>query len=156
MKKQSTSIAITFIWVGFIGAISFMEAWLKFRAPGIDTALGLGIGQLVFNALNKVEITSAVLIALLSIASKEKKIIRVQGLFYVAVAILVLQSVWLLPALDTRANLIRDGVVLGKSKLHLWYVLVEIVKITCLILFGFRSFKHLNTNEQWKYVSNSK
>ncbi|WP_024481038.1 hypothetical protein [Cellulophaga baltica] len=148
MKKQSTSIAITFIWVGFIGAISFMEAWLKFRAPGIDTALGLGIGQLVFSALNKVEITSAVLIVLLSIASKEKKTIQVQGLFYVAVAILVLQSVWLLPALDTRANLIREGVVLGKSKLHLWYVLVEIVKITCLILFGFRSFKHLNTNNQ--------
>ncbi|WP_282116316.1 hypothetical protein [Cellulophaga baltica] len=141
MRKQSTSIAITFIWVGFIGAISFMEAWLKFRAPGIDTSLGLGIGQLVFNALNKVEITSAVLIVLLSIASKEKKPIRVQGLFYVAVAILVLQSVWLLPALDTRANLIRESVVLGKSKLHLWYVLVEIVKITCLILFGFRSFK---------------
>ncbi|AIZ42954.1 hypothetical protein [Cellulophaga baltica] len=148
MKKQSTSIAITFIWVGFIGAISFMEAWLKFRAPGIDTALGLGIGQLVFNALNKVEITSAVLIVLLSIASKEKKPIQVQGLFYVAVAILVLQSVWLLPALDTRANLIREGVVLGKSNLHLWYVLVEIVKITCLILFGFRSFKHLNTNNK--------
>ncbi|WP_282143106.1 hypothetical protein [Cellulophaga baltica] len=148
MKKQSTSIAITFIWVGFIGAISFMEAWLKFRAPGIDTALGLGIGQLVFNALNKVEITSAVLIVLLSIASKEKKTIQVHGLFYVAVAILVLQSVWLLPALDTRANLIREGVVLGKSKLHLWYVLVEIVKITCLILFGFRSFKYLNTINQ--------
>ncbi|MFW2375408.1 MAG: hypothetical protein ACN4ES_02595 [Cellulophaga baltica] len=148
MKKQSTSIAITFIWVGFIGAISFMEAWLKFRAPGIDTALGLGIGQLVFSALNKVEITSAVLIVLLSIASKEKKTIQVQGLFYVAVAILVLQSVWLLPALDTRANLIRESVVLGKSKLHLWYVLVEIVKITCLILFGFRSFKHLNTNNK--------
>ncbi|WP_029449435.1 hypothetical protein [Cellulophaga baltica] len=148
MKKQSTSIAITFIWVGFIGAISFMEAWLKFRAPGIDTALGLGIGQLVFNALNKVEITSAVLIVLLSIASKEKKTIQVQGLFYVAVAILVLQSVWLLPALDTRANLIRESVVLGKSKLHLWYVLVEIVKITCLILFGFRSFKYLNTINQ--------
>lgn len=148
MKKQSTSIAITFIWVGFIGAISFMEAWLKFRAPGIDTALGLGIGQLVFSALNKVEITSAVLIVLLSIASKEKKTIQVQGLFYVAVAILVLQSVWLLPALDTRANLIRESVVLGKSKLHLWYVLVEIVKITCLILFGFRSFKYLNTINQ--------
>ncbi|WP_200881112.1 hypothetical protein [Cellulophaga sp. E6(2014)] len=76
MKKQSTSIAITFIWVGFIGAISFMEAWLKFRAPGIDTALGLGIGQLVFSALNKVEITSAVLIVLLSIASKEKKLYK--------------------------------------------------------------------------------
>ncbi|WP_158978659.1 hypothetical protein [Cellulophaga sp. L1A9] len=148
MKKQKYSIAITFIWVGFIGAISFMEAWLKFRAPGIDTALGLGIGQLVFSALNKVEITSAIVILVLSVASKEKNSLRLQGLFYTAVAILVLQSVWLLPALDERANLIREGVVLGKSKLHLWYVLVEIIKITCLILFGFRSFKHLNTNKQ--------
>ncbi|QXP54576.1 hypothetical protein H0I25_10805 [Cellulophaga sp. HaHa_2_95] len=148
MKKKKYSIAITFIWVGFIGAISFMEAWLKFRAPGIDTALGLGIGQLVFSALNKVEITSAIFILVLSVASKEKNSLRLQGLFYTAVAILVLQSVWLLPALDTRANLIREGVVLGKSKLHLWYVLVEIVKTTCLILFGFRSFKHLNTNNQ--------
>ncbi|ADV51176.1 hypothetical protein Celal_3932 [Cellulophaga algicola DSM 14237] len=147
MKKQKYSIAITFIWVGFIGAISFMEAWLKFRAPGIDTALGLGIGQLVFSALNRVEITSAVLILILSIASKEKKALRLQGLFYTAVVILVLQSVWLLPALDTRADLIRAGVSLAKSKLHLWYVLVEIIKITCLILFGFRSFKHLNTNK---------
>ncbi|QXP53140.1 hypothetical protein [Cellulophaga sp. HaHa_2_1] len=148
MKKKKYSIAITFIWVGFIGAISFMEAWLKFRAPGIDTALGLGIGQLVFSALNKVEITSAIFILVLSVASKEKNSLRLQGLFYTAVAILVLQSVWLLPALDERANLIREGVVLGKSKLHLWYVLVEIIKITCLILFGFRSFKHLNTNKQ--------
>jgi hypothetical protein len=148
MKNKKYSIAITFIWVGFIGAISFMEAWLKFRAPGIDTALGLGIGQLVFSALNKVEITSAIVILVLSVASKVKKSLRLQGLFYTAVAILVLQSVWLLPALDERANLIREGVVLGKSKLHLWYVLVEIIIITCLILFGFRSFKHLNTNKQ--------
>ena len=148
MKKKKYSIAITFIWVGFIGAISFMEAWLKFRAPGIDTALGLGIGQLVFSALNKVEITSAIVILVLSVASKEKNSLRLQGLFYTAVAILVLQSVWLLPALDERANLIREGVVLGKSKLHLWYVLVEIIKITCLILFGFRSFKYLNKNKQ--------
>ena len=148
MKKKKYSITITFIWVGFIGAISFMEAWLKFRAPGIDTALGLGIGQLVFSALNKVEITSAIFILVLSVASKEKNSLRLQGLFYTAVAILVLQSVWLLPAIDERANLIREGVVLGKSKLHLWYVLVEIIKITCLILFGFRSFKYLNKNKQ--------
>ncbi|WP_405266236.1 hypothetical protein [Cellulophaga sp. Ld12] len=148
MKKKKYSITITFIWVGFIGAISFMEAWLKFRAPGIDTALGLGIGQLVFSALNKVEITSAIVILVLSVASKEKNSLRLQGLFYTAVAILVLQSAWLLPALDERANLIREGVVLGKSKLHLWYVLVEIIKITCLILFGFRSFKYLNKNKQ--------
>jgi len=29
--KNTLIIAITFIWIGFIGAISFMEAWLKFQ-----------------------------------------------------------------------------------------------------------------------------
>ncbi|HQO86046.1 MAG TPA: hypothetical protein PKX84_00190, partial [Bacteroidia bacterium] len=43
------------LWIGFVSAISFMEAWLKFRAPGITIPLGLGIGRLVFNVLNKIE-----------------------------------------------------------------------------------------------------
>ena len=42
-----------FLWIGFVGAISFMEAWLKFKAPGVTMPIGLGIGKLVFNALNK-------------------------------------------------------------------------------------------------------
>lgn len=48
-------IIVTFLWIGFVCAISFMEAWLKFQAPGITVPLGLGIGRLVFNALNTVE-----------------------------------------------------------------------------------------------------
>jgi hypothetical protein len=148
MKKQNTSIAITFIWVGFIGAISFMEAWLKFRAPGIDTALGLGIGQLVFSALNKVEIISAVMILLLSATSTEKSTLYIKRFFFFAVVILVIQSLWLLPALDERANQIRAGVELAKSKLHLYYVIAEIVKVSSLILFGFKQLKKLNINMQ--------
>lgn len=52
----------SFVWIGFICAISFMEAWLKFRAPGITIPLGLGIGKLVFQALNYVEWGLVVLI----------------------------------------------------------------------------------------------
>lgn len=37
-------------------AISFLEAPLKFRAPGITVPLGLGIGRLVFQAFNAVEL----------------------------------------------------------------------------------------------------
>lgn len=40
-----------------------MEAWLKFRAPGITLPLGLGIGKLVFNALNKMGWLFLVIIA---------------------------------------------------------------------------------------------
>ncbi|MFK8007426.1 MAG: hypothetical protein AB8H03_13690 [Saprospiraceae bacterium] len=51
------------IWTGMVLGISFLEAPLKFQAPNITTILGLGIGKLVFGALNKVEmIFSALLI----------------------------------------------------------------------------------------------
>ncbi|GCE41717.1 probable conserved transmembrane protein [Rhodococcus wratislaviensis] len=40
----SVSIAVTFIWLGMVVAISFLEAPLKFRAPGVTVPLGLGIG----------------------------------------------------------------------------------------------------------------
>jgi hypothetical protein len=49
--KYPAALAANFLWIGFVCAISFMEAWLKFRAPGIMLPLGLCIGKLVFNAL---------------------------------------------------------------------------------------------------------
>ena len=45
-------VAAIFVWLGMVFAISFLEAPLKFRAPGITIPLGLGIGRLVFRALN--------------------------------------------------------------------------------------------------------
>jgi len=36
-------------------AVSFLEAPLKFRAPGVTLPIGLAIGRLVFRALNRAE-----------------------------------------------------------------------------------------------------
>ena len=30
------SLMSIFLWIGFVCAISFLEAWLKFRAPGVS------------------------------------------------------------------------------------------------------------------------
>lgn len=46
--EQSLAIAIVFVWLGMVLAISFLETPLKFRAPGVDVPTGLGIGRLVF------------------------------------------------------------------------------------------------------------
>lgn len=51
----SVAVATVFVWLGMVLAISFLEAPLKFRAPGVTPALGLGIGRLVFRALNVCE-----------------------------------------------------------------------------------------------------
>jgi hypothetical protein len=52
--------AVVFTWLGMVLAISFLEAPLKFRAPGVTVPVGLGIGRLVFRALNTAEIVFAV------------------------------------------------------------------------------------------------
>ena len=45
----------TLIWIGFVLAISGMEAWVKFRAPVCPRAFKLDIGRTIFPALNAVE-----------------------------------------------------------------------------------------------------
>ena len=57
------AVAVTFVWLGMVTAISFVEAPLKFRAPGVTLPIGLGIGRLVFRALNIAELTLAVVLA---------------------------------------------------------------------------------------------
>ena len=66
---QLIGAAVAFVWLGMVLAISFLETPLKFRAPGITLPLGLGIGRLVFRALNTVEVVlaTALIIALLTI-----------------------------------------------------------------------------------------
>ena len=52
--------AAMFVWLGMVIAIFFLEAPLKFRAPGVTVPIGLGVGQLVFRALNTAEVILAV------------------------------------------------------------------------------------------------
>lgn len=71
MKKLITIFCVIF-WAGLIGGISFLEAPLKFQAPGITIPLGLGIGQLVFQALNKIEIILLIIILACSLPAPLK------------------------------------------------------------------------------------
>ncbi|GAB3021744.1 hypothetical protein GCM10027051_28870 [Niabella terrae] len=139
--KLPVAIISSFLWIGFVGAISFMEAWVKFRAPGVTTALGLGIGRLVFGALNKVEWV-LVFIILLSLLLSRQPLLRIGHLaYFVPLVIIAIQTIWLLPALDLRAQLHIEGAVLPPSSLHFWYVGLEIIKIVSLFWFGCSLFK---------------
>ncbi|GAB3574573.1 hypothetical protein GCM10027445_35650 [Amycolatopsis endophytica] len=52
---------LTCLWLGMVLGISFLEAPLKFRAPGVTVPTGPGIGRIVFRALNRAEVVLAVL-----------------------------------------------------------------------------------------------
>src|SRR5690606_32165767 len=134
-------IASLFTWIGFVCAISFMEAWLKFRAPGVTIPIGLGIGRLVFGALNKVEWIFAVVVCVSAIMHG-KSIFAISNIsLFVAVVILLLQTVWLLPALDVRAELHIQNKPLPGSNLHFWFICAEFTKVIALFITAVSIFK---------------
>lgn len=139
--KITDKIAISsiYLWLGFVLAISFLEAWLKFQAPGITIPLGLGIGRLVFFALNKTEWFFAVLILLMQIKSGNWKQIRME--WSALLIILLLQTFWLLPLLDVRAEKVIQMVEIEPSNLHYYYVALEMIKVLILFVFGKKLFK---------------
>ena len=136
MTKNATYItliiALTFIWVGLIIGISFIEAPLKFQAPNITTALALGIGKIVFQALNIIEwVISALIIISLIILQSNKK---VWILYLLPISILILQSVWSLPILMERADLVIANEPLPEGYYHIVHGIFEVIKF---LLIGY-------------------
>lgn len=146
MIDYSLAIASTFLWTGFVCAISFMEAWLKFRAPGITRPLGLGIGRLVFKALNRIEWVFTLVLVSCYFLFEQKMSLAGSVFYFVPLFILILQTIWVLPALDARAELHIKGIPVPRSNLHFYYVGLELVKVVCLVCSGlllFSQFEHV-------------
>ncbi len=134
--KNLYIIAAVFLWIGFVGAISFMEAWLKFQEPTLTLSVGLGIGKIVFNALNKVELVLAIFILLTLYRASKKIFLWRNLLFLIPLAILIFQTLILLPILDTRAIAIIENKPVPISNAHLYYIGLEVIKVTTLFIYG--------------------
>lgn len=130
----SLRIAIPFIWAGLILAISFIEAPLKFTAPNITLQLGLGIGQIVFHALNKLELVLLIVLAISLIFGKQHSTFTI--LFSIIAIILLVQTLVLFPPMDERASEILSGKDIPSTWHHITYVILEIIKLVVLLLTG--------------------
>lgn len=119
------------LWLGMVLAISFLEAPLKFRAPGVTIPLGLGIGRLVFRALNSVE---AVLAALLLIAAAIVAPTTATWIWLVLATLLLAAQILLVrPPLSKRTDQVLAGADLPRSHAHYWYIALEAIKVVALI-----------------------
>jgi hypothetical protein len=127
--------AIAFVWLGMVLGISFLEAPLKFRAPGVTVALGVGIGRLVFRALNIVE--AAFALTLLATLVVPPSTPWASAIAIVAVAVvLVIGAGVLRRRMDARVQ--RGEVADGQPRhaLHIGYVVLECVKVLLLLAIG--------------------
>jgi hypothetical protein len=126
--------AAVFTWFGMVAAISFVEAPLKFRAPGITVPLGLGIGRMVFRALNIAEIALALVVAIGLIAGQPGGRTWVPAA--IAWACLLVQVAVLRSPLDRRAARVIAGEPVAPSRLHLGYIALEVIKVIALVTIG--------------------
>lgn len=131
----SLAVAVAWLWLGMVLAISFLEAPLKFRVVDIPT--GLGIGRVVFRALNAVEAVLAVLLGVALLSAYPGATAATAGIL--AIAVLVGQLVAVRPALTRRSNAVLAGTSptdAPRSHAHYWYVGLEVIKVAGLLTAG--------------------
>ncbi len=119
------------VWTGMVAGISFLEAPIKFTAPQVTLAIGLGIGRLVFGWLNKCEIFFCAV--MLTGLFFNRATMRVWVPALVVSMILFLQTTWLLPALDIRALQIIAGQIPAPNNLHFIYIALDLIKLVMLL-----------------------
>ncbi|MBC7302674.1 MAG: hypothetical protein H5T78_17225 [Nocardia sp.] len=131
---SAVAVAVVFVWLGMILAISFIEAPLKFRAPNVTLAIGLGIGRLVFRALNTLEAGWAAIVVVTIVLGLPGAGTTVA--LTVAVFALAVQVIAVRPQLTRRSDAVIAGLDAPRSHAHYVYIALEVVKAIALLVGG--------------------
>jgi len=131
--------AVACVWFGLVVGISFLEAPLRFRAPGVTLAVGLGIGRVVFAALNRVEAVLAAAVVLAAVLGRHPLEVVVSAA--ITTVALLAQLVLVRPALVRRSNQVLAGEQCSRSRAHHAYVALEIVKVVALVALGWAALR---------------
>jgi hypothetical protein len=134
----AVAVAATFVWLGMVVAISFLEAPLKFRAPDVTLRIGLGIGRLVFRALNSAEAVLAVIIVVCIAVHQPPA--SALALLAVAIAALAVQLIFVRRSLTRRSDAVLAGEDAPRSHAHHAYIALETVKVIALLIGGILLF----------------
>lgn len=125
-------LIIALLWLGLLLGVAFLATPVKFSAPSLTLPVALDVGRHTFSAFNKVEwvLSAALLLALLGGARTRLGCVLAVAL----IALVVAETLWLLPALDQRVGLIIAGQQPPASALHEIYIALELVKLAALVL----------------------
>ncbi len=125
---------VLLVWLGVVIGISFIEGPVKFTAPTLTREVALDVGRVVFTALNRTELVLFVLTVALGLIAGGRR------LFWAGIGILAgmlaLQTLWLLPVLAERAEMIVAGTEPPASIAHAAYASIEVAKTLLLAALG--------------------
>lgn len=132
MNLRTAAMLSPAIWAGVVLGISFVAQPAKFGAPGLSRATALSVGRRIFRAMHWVEAILGLGTIILAINGAPDKVYLV----LLAVAILMVQIVWLMPQLSTRVDAILSGIPVNRSAHHFIFAVLEFVKLVLLIVFS--------------------
>lgn len=137
VRRELWRFAVPILWFGLVAAISFIEAPLKFQAPGITIPLGLGIGRLVFFALNIAEGLLLVVMLLLALWPKMVRVSVSRLRWILALAVVfVLKIAVVRPPLNARTDQVLAGAEPGESPWHYVYIAADLITMVLLIVIA--------------------
>jgi hypothetical protein len=121
-------IAAPFVWFGLAASIALIERPLVFRSSGLSRTQALELGQLIYPALNAVELILAM--TLVVVAAQERATLRATWrLALGATAILLVQVLVVGPIL--RAATAEQIVAAGDTR-YGWLILFSALELTKL------------------------
>ncbi len=120
-------ITLLMLWAGALLAISFMEAWVKFRAPLLSKEAGLDVGRRVFRGLYAIEGTLAAGVVGFGLWGADGWVTLSTALL--PPAILLFQILVLFPKLERRAVERIEGKESSGGNVHGPYIILEILKL---------------------------
>ena len=122
-------IGVLLIWSGVSLGGNLIAASAKFQVESLALGDLLRVGRAQFSWLGYTEIAMAAMVVALSFAKP-----RVLYFTLACVALLSVQQWVLQPLLETRSNLILAGLPPGGSHIHIWFVVVELMKFVALLV----------------------
>lgn len=131
MLFHALRLLVPALWLGLIIGISVIETPLKFQAPGITLPIGLGIGRIVFTAMNIVEGVFAIILLIAVFVSRPR--LTEWLLSLAVVGVLAAKALIIRPALGTTTDAVMEGTSAGGSGMHVVYVAAEGVLIVLLV-----------------------
>lgn len=147
IRVELWRLVIPVLWIGMVGAISFIEAPLKFQAPGITIPLGLGIGRLVFFALNSAEVLLLIALTILTFWPRVARAVKARLGWWAALAVIVIFKVAVVrPPLNARTDLVLQGADPGQSPWHYIYIAADLLMLVILLILAIgasRSIAHI-------------
>ena len=134
-KVERLGAKLNLLWAGLSIGVAFLATPAKFLAPSLTLPVALDVGQHTFRVYNGLELILFAAILVLGKRSKWRRRWYLSAL--VPGAIVLVQTFWLIPALDLRVIAIQTGRwPLPPSHLHTVYIAAEVFKVLWLLFLG--------------------